>query len=257
MPRARAIARAFTSERIKLLSVRSTVYTLVVAAAALVLLATFAALGADGGTPSEDGAGTGPLGGALAGVPFAELVVAVLGVLAVSGEYASGLVKVTFTAVPARWPVVVAKGLVVASAVFVTTLVAVFAAFAATAVVLSAHDLPVSLTAPGALRALVAGPVYLAGISLLGVALGWLLRSTAGAMAAFFGMLYLLPVVGFVLPADVAPTVIKLLPGNAGSAMMQLAPSELLSPGAGLAVFTGYVALAFAAAAWVVRSRDA
>jgi hypothetical protein len=127
----------------------------------------------------------------------------------------------------------VAKALVVAGTVAVTTGAAILAAFVTTALILSTADIPVSLTAPGVLRALLGGAVYLAGISVLGVGFGWLLRSTAGALAVLFVVLYVTPIVGFILPAEVSAAVVPLLPGNAGNAMMQLAPSGLLSPGAG------------------------
>ncbi len=252
------LRRAIASEWIKLRTVRSTAYVLAVVVLGLVLMAAMAALGSvvDDSAPA-DAVTIGPLGGALAGISLAELVVVVLGVLAVSGEYGSGLVRVTLAATPRRWPVVVAKGVVVAAAVFVTTLVAVLAAFGVSAAVLATQDIPTSLTAPGALRALVAGPVYLAGISLLGVGFGWLLRSTAGALAMVFVVLYVLPVVGFILPGSVASVVVPLLPGNAGNAMMQLAPSEMLSPGAGFAVFAAYTVATLAAASLVLRRRDA
>ena len=252
------LRRAAAAEWIKLRTVRSTAYALGVAVLGLVVMAAGAAVGAlvDDSAP-RDGSGVGPLGGSLAGIPLAEIAVAVLGVLAVSGEYGSGLIRVTLAAAPRRWPVVVAKAVVVAGAVFVAGLVAVAVAFVATTQVLATEDIPTSLTAPGALRALLAGPVYLAGIGALGVGIGWLMRSTAGALAVLFVVLHVLPVVGFVLPAEVAGVVVPLLPGNAGNAMLQLAPSGLLAPGAGLAVFAAYVAATLSAAALVLRHRDA
>jgi ABC-type transport system involved in multi-copper enzyme maturation permease subunit len=254
----RPVRRTISSEWIKLRTVRSTAFALAVAVLGLVLMAAFAAVGsvvAD--SAPQNASGGGPLGGALAGIPLAELAVAVLGVLVVTGEYGSRLIRVTLAANPRRWPVAVAKAVVVAGTVFVTTFAGVLAAFATTALVLSTEGIPVSLAAPGALGALLAGPVYLAGISVLAVGFGWILRSTAGALAVLFVVLYVLPVVGFVLPAEVAATVVPLLPGNAGNAMMQLATSGLLSPGAGFAVFTGYAIATIAAAVVVLRRRDA
>jgi ABC-2 type transport system permease protein len=260
------VRRAVGAEWIKLWTVRSTAYTLAVAVLRQVLMAAFAAVGtvvAD--SAAEDRSGIGPLGGSLAGIPVAELAVAVLSVLVVTGEHGSGLIRVTLAATPRRRPVVVAKGVVVAGVVFASTLAAVIAAFATSAVVLATKDIPLSVTAdiplsvaaPGALRALVAGPVYLAVISLLAVGFCWLLRSTAGAFAALFVVLYVLPVVGFILPAEVSATIVPLLPANVGQAMIQLVPTGLLSPGAGFALFTGYAMTALAAASLVLRRRDA
>jgi hypothetical protein len=115
----------------------------------------------------------------------------------------------------------------------------------------------VSLTAPGAARAVIGAALYLTGITLLGAGFGWLLRSTAGALAALFGVLVVLPVIGLLLPRSVGAAVLPYLPDNAGTAIMQLTPGGHLGPWAGLGVFAGYVGLTLVGAAITLRRRDA
>ncbi len=252
LPRTRFVR----SEWIKLRSLRSTVYSLAAAFVAIVAIGTFMSLGAVLADSSE-GEPVGPLAGALAGIGLSELIVAVLGVLAVTGEYASGLVRVTFAAVPRRTSVLVAKAVTVGATVFVVTLAAALVTFFAAGAVVARTGASLSQTAPGVVRALVGAALYLAGIALLGMGFGWLLRSTAGAMAALVGMLYVLPVVGMVLPAEVGARILPYLPNNAGTAIMQIPPAGPLGAWGGFALFAGYVAMILAAAAVAVRRRDA
>jgi hypothetical protein len=108
------------------------------------------------------------------------------------------------------------------------------------------------------LRAVVVGAaLYLTVVAVLGSGFGWLLRSTAGAIATLVAVLVLSPVVGLLMPARITAIVVPYLPNNAGTAIMQLAPTGQLSPWAGFAVFLGYAAVALAGAVLVVRRRDA
>lgn len=249
-------SRFVRSEWIKLRSLRSTVYSLAAAFLAVVGIGTFMSLGAVLAEGSE-GEPVGPLAGTLAGVGLAELIVAVLGVLTVTGEYASGLVRVTFAAVPRRTTVLVAKAVTVAATVFAVILAAAMVTFFAARAVVGTAGADLSLTTPGVVRALVGAALYLAGIALLGMGFGWLLRSTAGAMAALVGMLYVLPVIGVVLPAEVGARILPYLPNNAGTAIMQIPPSGPLGAWGGFALFVGYVVVILGAAAVAVRRRDA
>jgi ABC-2 type transport system permease protein len=255
--RAVSLPRVVTAEWIKLRSVRSTFWLLGATVVLIVGLGTVAALGSLLGELPADDATIDPVGGALSGISTTELVVAALGSLAVTTEYSSGLVRATLTAVPRRVPVLVAKAVVVASTVLVVTSAATSAAFLIARVLLAARGTSLPITAPGALRALVGAALYLAVVALLGVALGWLLRSTVGALAALVGLLYVLPVLAVVLPAHVGEHVLPYLPGNAGAAVMQLGPSAPLAPWTGFAVFVGYAAVALAGAALALRRRDA
>jgi ABC-2 type transport system permease protein len=92
---------------------------------------------------------------------------------------------------------------------------------------------------------------------MLGSAFGWLLRGTAAAIATLVAVLVLPPVIGLLLPANIAAVVVPYLPDNAGTAIMQLAPTGQLGPWSGFAVFLGYLAAVLAGAVLAVRHRDA
>jgi ABC-2 type transport system permease protein len=251
------LQRVIGSELIKLRSLRSSRYALIAIALLVILLGVFMAVGEVVAEPEGNGETVDALGGSLSGVGIAELIAAALGVLVVTGEYSSGMIRSTFTAVPRRWLVVVAKALVVATAVFAAAVAATLLAFTVAQQLLASDGKPISFSGPGVLRALVGAALYLAVVAVLGAGFGWLLRSTAGALMTLFAILYLLPVLEVVLPRRVGDTVMPYLPANAGSAMMQLTPGDLLAPWTGFAVLLGYATVLLGAAVLVVQRRDA
>ena len=252
-------ARVARSEWIKLRSLRSTVYTLAASVAITVgiglLLAGIALLHLDAGH------GLGSLDPAtisLYGVYPAQLTIGVLGVLLVTGEYATGLIRATLSAVPRRLPVLWAKLGVFAVVAAVTSETALFVTFLAGQAILSAKHAGASLSDPGVLRAVTGAGLYLTVVGLLAMALGFIVRNTAGAMAMLFSIVLVLPVLGDVPPADWATHIAPYLPSNAGQAVMQLRPAlNTLAPWTGFALFAGYTAVAIAVAAVVLKRRDA
>ena len=189
------------SEWVKLRSVRSSISSLFGAAAALFVIGV-AISGSVGGVFS-DGADDGVdiASAPLQGVTLAQLVIAVLGALVITSEYATGLIRSTLTAVPARTPVLAAKATILTVVVLPTMLVAAFATFLAGQAVIGTGDLdPASLSDTGVLRAVAGTGVFLTGVALFGLALGTLLRGTAAAISAVFGILFLLPGLGTLLP---------------------------------------------------------
>src|SRR5262252_2203116 len=123
----------------------------------------------------------------LSGVQLAQIAVGVLGVLLVTSEYATGLIRTTFAAVPRRLPMLWAKAALLAAAITAISLPAAFAAFAGGQSILSRRHLSVPLSQPGVARAVIGSALYLAVVGLLGLGLGALLRSTAAGIAALFG----------------------------------------------------------------------
>ena len=244
--------RVVTAEWIKARGTRSTWWLAAAAAASTVMAGVSPALTVLlGGVPSDDTAD--PTGGALAGVSFTQLVIGALGVVVVTGEYPRGLIRSTFLAVPSRLPVLGAKALVAAAVTFAVSLVAVFATFVSAQLVLGAADVSISLAHPGVPRALVGAAALLALTAALGVGFGWLVRNTAGAVASLFGVLFVLPVLGLLLPQ-----VNAYLPGNVGAAVLQVGPGGgPVGPLTGLALFAAYTAVVLATAASVLRRRDA
>ncbi|MPQ98430.1 ABC transporter permease subunit [Modestobacter sp. I12A-02628] len=246
-------------EWLKLRSLRSTWWTL---GAGLLLMVGLGALISGTYTPGAqgpDGGGAGavvdPVTLSLSGSGIAQLLVAVLGVLVVSGEYSSGTVRGTFAAVPRRWPVVAAKAAVLGGVLLVTTTIAAFAAFSLGQVTYGSGA--ATLSTDGALRVVVGTGLYLTGVGLLAMAITWLLRSTAASIATVVVLMLVLPAISGLLPDSWGDVLEKWLPTQAGSAIMTLVTdSTMFSPWAGLAVMVGWVALLFAAGTALLRRRD-
>lgn len=253
--------RVVSSEWIKVRSLRSTVYTLVVSTGLTVglgLLFSAFIVARWGHLSALDRATLNPVGLSLRGVFLAQLAIGVLGVLLITGEYSTGMIRATMAAVPRRLPVLWAKlGLFGVIAAVVST-VSAFAAFLGGQAILSSKHAGASLSDPGVLRVVIGAGLYLAVVGLLGMALGFIIRNTAGAITTLFAILLVLPVLGEVLPADWARHVVPYLPGNAGQAIMALHSNpNTLAPWTGFVLFVGYTAVAVVAAVVLLRRRDA
>lgn len=249
-------ARVIGSEWIKLWSLRSTLYTLAASVAMIaglgVLFCSFA-VARPGGHLDTD-----PVSLSLRGVLLAQLAIGVLGVLLITGEYATGMIRATLSAVPARLPVLWAKLAVFAAVALVICEAAVFVTFLAGQAILSSKHEGMSLADPGVLRAVAGAGLYLTVVGLLGMGLGCVIRNTAGAIATLFGILLVLPVLGDVLPTDWASHIVPYLPSNAGLAVTQLhAGPGSMAPWTGFALFAGYAAATAAVGAVLLTRRDA
>jgi ABC-2 type transport system permease protein len=180
----------------------------------------------------------------LSGVQLAQIAVGVLGVLLITGEYAAGLIRTTFAAVPRRLPLLWAKAALVAAVVTAVSLPAAFAAFTGGQSILARQHLSVQFSHPGVARAVVGSALYLAVIALLGLGLGGVLRNAAGGIAALFGLLYGLPLAAAFLPGRLAADVTKFLPATAGQAVTTVRPDPtLLQPWTGFAVLCACAAV--------------
>jgi ABC-2 type transport system permease protein len=199
-----------------------------------------------------------PTGVSLRGFFLAQLVVGVLGVLVVTGEYSTGMIRASMSAAPTRLPVLWAKAVVFAGVTFVVTTVSSLGAYLIGQAFLSSQHINTTLATPGVLRAVLGTGLYLTVVGLLGVALGWIVRHTAGAIGTVFGLLLVLPVLISALPDSWATHIGPYLPSVAGQQLMELRSSPVnLAPWAGFAVFCGYVAVGIVVAAVLLRRRDA
>ena len=190
---------------------------------------------------------------------LAQLTVGLLGVMLATGEYATGMIRATLSAVPRRLEMLGAKLGVFAVAALVTCEAALFATFLAAQAMLAPHHAGVSLAAPGVMRAVAGTGLYLTLVGLLGIALGFAIRNTAGAAAVLFAAVLVVPeVLGAALPAEWAGRVLPYLPSNAGQAIMNVRPvPDTMAPWPGLALFAGYTVVAVAVAALLLKRRDA
>ncbi|MFI0445620.1 ABC transporter permease subunit [Actinomadura sp. 6N118] len=254
--------RVVHMEWIKFRSLRSTMYTLAVA---VVLLVGFGvlltSLQGTGTGPDEGGdlAATDPTSLSLSGTMLAALAIAVLGVLMTAGEYATGTIRATFSAVPARLPVLWGKAVAFAAAAFLPMLAATLVAFLAGQAILSARGFPsAALSDPGVLRAVAGAAVYLTGAGLIGLAVGALLRNTAASITTVVGALFVVPGLIQLLPDSWSGNISPYLPSNAAGSFMAVRPSsDSLSTWPGLAVFAAYIAILLAGAAVALKRRDA
>ncbi|MFD6169747.1 ABC transporter permease subunit [Streptomyces coeruleorubidus] len=251
--------RVVHMEWIKLRSLRSTLYTLTITVALVIGLGLlFSSLVGSGQGPGEDDF-SDPTSISLGGVMLASLAVAVLGVLMSAGEYATGSIRATLAAVPSRLPVLWGKVIVFAVVSFVLMFVAALGAFLAGQSVLSSRDMATAaLSDTGVFRALIGAAVYLTGAGLIGLAVGVLLRNTAGAITTVVGALFVLPGVIQLLPSSWNDAIGPYLPSNAANAFMSVRTSgDSLSSGSGLAVFAVYLVVLLTGAAVLLKRRDA
>jgi ABC-type transport system involved in multi-copper enzyme maturation permease subunit len=249
------------SEWVKLRSLRSTLWTLLAALGLMVgiggLLASvsvdeYADL-AEARAHNFDATSV-----SLNGVGFAQLAIGVLGVLMISGEYGTGMIRATLAVVPRRLPVLWAKLAVFAGVVFVVSLTGSVASFFAAQQVLRAHRLDVGIGAPGALRSVVGAALYLTVAGLIGVTLGALLRNTAAGISTFVAAFFIVPPLFEALPASIDRHVTPYLPSNAGQALYRdLTGLHWLSPWTGFAVLCAYAVVLVGLAAWRLLSNDA
>lgn len=252
------------SEWVKLRSVRSLVTTL--AAASLVLLIVglvFAGLlggvfSAGAGDEANEFAGN-PAGATLQGVLLAQLIIGVLGVLVITSEYSSGMIRSTLAVVPGRLSVLWAKAAVVAAVTFPTMLVSALVAFFAGQLLIGTGDIAtVSIGDPGVLGAIVGTAGYLTGVALIGLAMGTVLRSTAAAISTLFAVIFLLPGLGMLLlPEAIRDSVLKFFPSSAGESFMSVfAAPGLLGSTAGITVFAAWVTIPLVTAAVALKRRN-
>jgi hypothetical protein len=131
-----------------------------------------------------------PTAVSLSGIQLAQIAVGVLGAMLITSEYGSGMIRATFAAVPRRLPVLWGKAAIALAATFAACVPAVLIAFFAGQSVLAKVGLDTSFGQPGVARAVLGSAVYLAVAAVLGVGLGALLRNTAAAVTALFGLLF-------------------------------------------------------------------
>ncbi len=251
------LSRVIRSEWLKFRTLRSSWIVLLAAVLALLVLGLVIGYNTGkhfSGLAPEDAAASGPL----QGYYLAQLLMGVLGVLFVTGEYSTGMIRSSLAAVPRRTPVLVAKAVVYGSIALVTMVLATFGAFFGSQLFLSHYGHGSSLSDPGVLRAVVGTGVYLALIGLLGGALGWIVRSTPGGISSLVGVLLVIPVLFQVLPGSWASQVSSYLPSEAGASFtMSVRLPDTLAPWTGIGVLVLWVAAALVAAAVLLRHRDA
>jgi ABC-2 type transport system permease protein len=252
------------AEWTKLRSVRSTLWSLVLLA---VLTVGFTGL-TTGITVSQwnkiDPGGkhaimADPVGTILgSGIGIGQLTICVLGVLVISSEYSTGVIRASLLAVPRRLPMFAAKGLVFATVVFIVGEAVAFASFFLGAAILHGHA-PVVLSDPGVTRAVVGTGLYLCLLGLFAMAIGALVRHTAGAITGVIGFVLVLAPLTQLLPGTIGKHIHGYLPSEAGLLITRAheQTGQVLSPWQGFGVFCVWTAALLAAASVLLMRRDA
>ena len=193
------------------------------------------------------------------GYHLAQLAIGVLGVLVITGEYSTGMIRSSFMATPRRLPVLWAKLIVFAAVTFVLMLIASLISFFVVQAIVTQHHVQHSIGDPGALRTVVGVALFLTVLAIMCVGIGGILRNTAGGIATFVALLFVLPGISAILPTSVDNSISPYLPLNAGTTVASHSfdnPHHLTVWG-GFALFCGYAAIAVIGAAVSLMRRDA
>jgi ABC-2 type transport system permease protein len=248
------------SEWIKLRTLRSTVWTLVITVVVSIGLPLLTALAIS--ATSTDVVGQLPPGFtvsiATSGLTFAQLSIAVLGALIITGEYSTGMIRSTFAAVPRRWPALAAKAVVLFVVTFIVGAISTFASYFIVAPILSGAGMASSITDDGVALQLLGGALYLACVSLLALAIGTILRNSAGGIAVALGILLVLPIILAFIPLEWVSDLSRFLFSNAGGNFASAGGGEgQLEFWQNLVTVIGWLVVTGGVALLLLKKRDA
>ncbi len=255
-------ARVARSEWTKLRTLRSTRWAMFVTLLLTMGIGILACTVFEARWPSlslEDKLRFHPLRVSLAGVGLAQLSIGVLGVLVMTGEYTTGMIRSTFCAVPKRLPVLWAKAGVFAAVTLALSIPAVLIVFfAGQSILSSGAGVPhVAFSDPGVARAVIGSALFLTVMGLFGLGIGSIIRHTAGGIVTLVAIVFVLPPILGLLPSSWSNAINPYLPSSAGNVIWTITPeSHTLAPWTGFALFCGYAAASLAIAAVLLRRRD-
>ncbi|MEV7008687.1 ABC transporter permease [Streptosporangium sp. NPDC051022] len=256
--RSRRLRDLVAAEWLKIRSLRSTYYLLAVFPLPILLgggLALTTASSWDRLTP-EGRAGFDATGAGGTALQVTYLVMAAFGILAITSESTTGMLRMTLTAVPRRGELLTAKALVVGVVSLVIGQVSAFAIFFASQAILNTRGIGVTLAAPYALPSVLGAGFSCMVMGLVGLGLGTLLRSTGAAFVSIFALLFVIPPLASLLPTPwhewvgslTLPMASNLLPGRI--------TGDWFPPAAAALVLLGYVAVSLVAAGAALSRRD-
>jgi ABC-type transport system involved in multi-copper enzyme maturation permease subunit len=193
-----------------------------------------------------------------AGLEFGQLTICVLGVLVMTSEYSTGVIRASLLAVPRRIPMLAAKSVVFAVLVLIVGEIVTFPSFFLGAAILHNHA-PVSLSDPGVARAVFGAGLYLAVLGLFALALGGIIRHTAGAITGVIAFVLVLAPLTQLIPGKIGKYVHAYLPTEAGQLIGQAheQANQVLSPWEGFGVFCLWTAALLVIAGYLLKTRDA
>jgi ABC-2 type transport system permease protein len=254
LPGRTGMRQVVRAEWFKLRSLRSTTWTLLATVLGSLGVTVLATNSVQRHGPSM---GFDPTNHSLTGLALGSLTIGVLGVLAITAEYSSGTIRSTLAATPRRPVLFGAKAIVVGLVSLVVGEVLTFACFAIGQGVLSGRAPTASLSDPGVLRALVLTGAYLALLGLFGLGLGVIIRHTAGAIATYVGVIFLIPI--FLQPLSSSGNPGRFAPEQmlANSVAAVVPQSGQVSAPLACLLMVAYCAVVLSAAMMLLRARDA
>lgn len=255
------LPRVIRSEWTKLWSLRSTWWTLLIAFVVTIGFATLLSWGASSNIDKMDAQDRATLDVtnlAMVGVAFGQLAFAVLGALVVASEYTTGGIKATLVAVPNRLRVLLSKVIVFSVVAWAAGTVAAFVSFFVAMPFWSSHDLAANLSDPGVLRAVFGAGMIALASGLLGLALGALIRHTAGSITSAVALLFVLPPLTNLLPGDWGKAISTRFTTNAGQHITEVIhPAGQMHPWPGFLWMLAECVVPLLVGAWLMRRRDA
>jgi ABC-2 type transport system permease protein len=247
------------SELTKIISVRSTYWTLLAFVAASI---GWAVLDCAGTVSHGIGGAFNATEASLTGqVALGELIIVVLGALVITSEYSTGMIRTSLAVMPRRGVLYAAKAIVFAAVMLTISLVTSFADFFVGQAILASKHYNATLGQPGVLRSIFLSAAIVVVFGLLAYGAGAIIRHTAGAITAILGVIFLIPLLAQALPNAWFADLQRWLPG--GGALEPIARStppispHLFSAWGEFAVFSGYAAVLLAIGAWLFIRRDA
>jgi ABC-type transport system involved in multi-copper enzyme maturation permease subunit len=253
------------TEWTKIRSVRSTVWTLIIfvvvslGLTGLITWLTIRSLNSGQAERNSGGIAGDPVNFILStGLGLGQLAICVLGVLVITSEYSSGTIRASLLAMPRRFPMLIAKALVFGALVFVIGEAVAFGSFFIGAAIVHSH-FPVSLSQPGVTRAVIGSGLYLTVLGLFALAIGSLIRHTAGAVTTVIGLVLVIFNLTALLPGSWGAHIHAYMPTVAGLLITQdkRQAGQLLTPWQGFGVFCAWTALLLIVGAYLLKRRDA
>lgn len=261
----RRFAGLLLAEWTKIRSVRSTLYTLILFVVLTVGLAAGLSALVVGNWNSHN---AGPGDARIAadpvnfifgpGIGFGQLTICVLGVLLITTEYSTGVIRASLLAVPKRLPMLFAKITVFAGLLLVLAEIVSFGSFFAGSALLHSK-VAVSIGDPNVLRSIIGAGLYLTVLGLFALGIGSLIRHTAGAIFAAIAAVLVLPILTSLLPGNWGAHINAYMPEQAGMVVYaaRTHSDQLLSPWQGFGIFCLWTLVLLVAGGWLLRRRDA
>jgi ABC-2 type transport system permease protein len=195
-----------------------------------------------------------------AGLQIGVLILGALAVLFIASEFSTGMIRSSMTAVPKRLPVFWAKAIVLVVISYVLTLVASLLTFLVSIPILHSYGITMNFGIDGVVHGIFTGGLYVAGVALMGLSLGTLLRNNAGGIIVLVVLFFVLPfatqLLGLV-PGDFWKYVNQYVPSVAGGRFLEVgSKAAFIDPAVGGWLFLGWILVLLVPAVISLKVRD-